>query len=463
MSVPSMPAPLPPLHVLGAGSIGLLWASRLRLAFPSYPVKLLVRRRSRRLSEKGMTERRRRADGGTSGRDKVSPEQQQITVAYQRSLVEEELELTGTATTGGQRLSRPVLVRVPAEVMEEEGEDEDMYEAAEQDGNDGATRHGKTTVTMTTKKRKGRTIGNLLVATKAGDAYKAVRSLRHRISEDTRVILLCNGSLSVLERFRNERADGWGSDGKAAAAGLCPTRIVLAWTSHGAYQPQPPKTTLAQAPAAAAASFPALENDKDGDDAMDEVDGGIERFRSVVHAVGTGTSRTVLEDFEEMAAVWDAAGFNCTSVTSATMQRQLWLKLAANCSINPLTALRMCRNGELLLLDPPARSQIEAVVDEVVRVANASASSSSSISSSSSTAKPEEEDQLLTVEEALEFVLQVIHDTSLNYSSMAQDIRSGRTTEIDDLNGFVVRRGRELGIPCEENDRLCRLISQLSN
>ncbi len=43
-------------------------------------------------------------------------------------------------------------------------------------------------------------------------------------------------------------------------------------------------------------------------------------------------------------------------------------------------------------------------------------------------------------------------------SSTAQDLLSGRRTEIDDLNGFVVRRGQALGVPTPVNETLRALV-----
>ena len=43
-------------------------------------------------------------------------------------------------------------------------------------------------------------------------------------------------------------------------------------------------------------------------------------------------------------------------------------------------------------------------------------------------------------------------------SSTAQDLMAGRRTEIDDLNGFVVRRGAALGVPTPVNRTLQALV-----
>ena len=46
-------------------------------------------------------------------------------------------------------------------------------------------------------------------------------------------------------------------------------------------------------------------------------------------------------------------------------------------------------------------------------------------------------------------------------SSTAQDLARGRVTEIDSLNGYVSRRGRELGVPTPVNSTLHALVKLL--
>jgi 2-dehydropantoate 2-reductase len=46
-------------------------------------------------------------------------------------------------------------------------------------------------------------------------------------------------------------------------------------------------------------------------------------------------------------------------------------------------------------------------------------------------------------------------------SSTAQDIARGKPTEIDSLNGFLVRRGAELGVPTPVNQTLHSLVKLL--
>jgi len=49
------------------------------------------------------------------------------------------------------------------------------------------------------------------------------------------------------------------------------------------------------------------------------------------------------------------------------------------------------------------------------------------------------------------------------YSSTAQDLARGRRTEIDYLNGYVVRMGRECGIPTPANRALYVMVRLLES
>lgn len=51
--------------------------------------------------------------------------------------------------------------------------------------------------------------------------------------------------------------------------------------------------------------------------------------------------------------------------------------------------------------------------------------------------------------------------TDLGYSGMAQDIRKGRRTENDFMNGYVARRGRESGLPAPTHEALATLIGRI--
>jgi 2-dehydropantoate 2-reductase len=125
------------------------------------------------------------------------------------------------------------------------------------------------------------------------------------------------------------------------------------------------------------------------------------------------------------------AGF--PAAETSAIHARLWRKLAANCAINALSALRGVPNGALLG-SAQNRSRLEAAAREVAAVAAA-------------LGFPLDQD-------GAEIALEVARATAGNRSSMLQDLERGVATEIDALNGAVVREGRRVGVPTPVNEAL---------
>jgi len=122
----------------------------------------------------------------------------------------------------------------------------------------------------------------------------------------------------------------------------------------------------------------------------------------------------------------------------------VWKKLSANCGINALTALTAIRNGQVAAFAPAAALAADAVA-ETVRVARAAGV------------------EIGAEEEMAGWVLEVARATALNRSSMGQDVDRRRPTEVDFLNGAVVRLGEKLGVPVPVNRTLVRLVLTLQS
>ncbi|MDF7758639.1 2-dehydropantoate 2-reductase [Kosakonia cowanii] len=120
-----------------------------------------------------------------------------------------------------------------------------------------------------------------------------------------------------------------------------------------------------------------------------------------------------------------------------TIRPALWRKLAVNCVINPLTALRDCKNGDLR--DAP--EEIAKIAREVAAVI-------------------EREGHHISADDLIAYVHQVIESTAENISSMLQDVRAMRHTECDYITGYLLRRARAHGIAVPENARLFDLIKR---
>jgi 2-dehydropantoate 2-reductase len=132
-------------------------------------------------------------------------------------------------------------------------------------------------------------------------------------------------------------------------------------------------------------------------------------------------------------------------------------KLVVNVVLNPLTALFRVRNGELYSY-PCLAGLIRTVIRETCQVILALPEFTSADSETTGRSVRERftEDSLglLVKEKALM--------TSGNRSSMLQDVEACRDTEIQFINGWVVRRGKQLGVNVRTNERMVDLVTQRS-
>jgi 2-dehydropantoate 2-reductase len=156
------------------------------------------------------------------------------------------------------------------------------------------------------------------------------------------------------------------------------------------------------------------------------------------HGVGTislGSPAGNLALAEEVAALFNGAGLPAEAC--AEIWPVIWRKLATNCAINPLTAMLDIENG--LLLDAPVRHLMGEVAFEVGQVAQALGVD-------------------IEPKELPRAVEEVCRLTEHNTSSMLQDTRADRGTEVDQLNGAVVRAAEKVGLKAPLNMALASLL-----
>lgn len=152
-----------------------------------------------------------------------------------------------------------------------------------------------------------------------------------------------------------------------------------------------------------------------------------------------GVTPETCERLEQVAVLFRQAGFE-THLTD-NIAGLVWGKLVVNSAINPLTALLRAPNGALLESES-ARTLMEAVARETASVAQAQGIT-------------------LPFDDPAARVREVAARTARNRSSMLQDVLRGAPTEIDAINGAVVREGRRLGAPTPINETLWRLVCAL--
>jgi 2-dehydropantoate 2-reductase len=137
-----------------------------------------------------------------------------------------------------------------------------------------------------------------------------------------------------------------------------------------------------------------------------------------------------------MAAWFEAAGVPCR--VSADIEADLWTKLITNVGLNPISAVASATYGDIAAL-PEARETIRQLVTECVAVARADGVS-------------------LPEMDFVQMVWRFAENAGRVYSSTAQDLERRKRTEIDALNGFVVCRGADLGVPTPVNQSLVALV-----
>jgi 2-dehydropantoate 2-reductase len=125
---------------------------------------------------------------------------------------------------------------------------------------------------------------------------------------------------------------------------------------------------------------------------------------------------------------------------SKDIKKDLYIKTIVNAGINPITALFNCKN-EALLTNPFLTSVLELTCKEAINILNANGINLPS--------------------DIINTVKKIAECTADNYSSMAQSIRFHKKTEIDQINGEIVKMAEKLGRPAPINRLLVSLVKAL--
>ncbi len=145
------------------------------------------------------------------------------------------------------------------------------------------------------------------------------------------------------------------------------------------------------------------------------------------------------EEVARVAQWFERAGVPCR--VSENILGDLWVKLILNCAGNAVTALGRSSYGRAAR-NELSRQVMAATAQEAMAVARAAG----------------------VVPPPIDLVaagLKLAQDLGEATSSTAQDIQRGKRTEIDALNGYIARRGAELGVPTPVNHTLFALVKLL--
>ncbi|KAJ1913538.1 2-dehydropantoate 2-reductase (Ketopantoate reductase) (KPA reductase) (KPR) [Tieghemiomyces parasiticus] len=261
-------------------------------------------------------------------------------------------------------------------------------------------------------------IRRLIITTKAHQTVDAYAQLIPRLGPSSVVVLLQNG-IGVQEGILSRHYPSRG--------GSLNTEIphfVLGTTNHGCYREAP--------------------------------------FR-IVHAglgeISLGSQAPAAPEVQAtLETLPGVDGLNVHTESWPALSRRLLVKLAVNGFINALTALFDCPNGDLV-----THSRYRALLDFFCRETSAiltkhvEAQGCGTATHCASTT--DELARSLTPEALRTAILHTCRLTAANESSMRQDYRAGRQTEIDYINGYLTRLATRYGLPGPYNQLVTRLIA----
>jgi len=163
-----------------------------------------------------------------------------------------------------------------------------------------------------------------------------------------------------------------------------------------------------------------------------------------IRHAGKGPTHMAMADGDQsklakLAEALAAAGFEIH--VDKDVAGMIWSKLLINVGINAMTALLNVTNGRLLEF-ADIKDIMAEMVEEAMAVAKARGIS-------------------LSYADPLAVVYDVAAKTGANFSSMLQDFQKNRRSEIDFMNGAIVREAKELGIPVPVNETVTRLVRTL--
>lgn len=149
------------------------------------------------------------------------------------------------------------------------------------------------------------------------------------------------------------------------------------------------------------------------------------------------------EKIKRIAAIFERAKVPCR--ITHNIEGELWVKFIANCALNAVSALGQARYRQIAA-SADARKLIEEIVTEVLAVARGAGIVLPGVDDSQA---------------ALAGAMKIATQMAGQLSSTGQDINRGKKTEIDSLNGYIARRGAELGIATPVNQALYTLVKLL--
>jgi len=128
-------------------------------------------------------------------------------------------------------------------------------------------------------------------------------------------------------------------------------------------------------------------------------------------------------------------------IVFSVLEKMLYRKLALNACINPVTAIYKVRNAEVARKGNPAHELAMRLANEIQLIY--------------SNLHPD-----IDICRLAEDVTRLAINTGSNTSSMLADIINGKTTEIDFINGYIVKMGQIAGMDVSQNEMVVQKVKE---
>lgn len=158
--------------------------------------------------------------------------------------------------------------------------------------------------------------------------------------------------------------------------------------------------------------------------------------------VRIGQPENLLDDKEVLEVVCMIKHSGTPASFSRDVYKILWDKILYNCALNPLGALLECNYGTLAE-NKETKEIMDIIIDEIFLVAKENRISLNF-------KNPEDYKK--------HFYTNLIPPTKDHFPSMYYDLKSCKRTEIDALNGFIVKLGEKVGITPKTNLTITNFI-----
>ncbi|KAG9314075.1 ketopantoate reductase PanE/ApbA C terminal-domain-containing protein [Chiua virens] len=379
--------------------------------------------------------------------------------AHSITLIHKSVAQARAAASNGGRIS----VENQGIVQSRNGYDMEVFERGDYSG---AGLHFDSTLSSDQVRRDSSSPDNfstdlietLFVTTKAHNTMNAISRMLPRLTPRSTIVLLQNGmgvyEDLVQQLFRNpeSRPHFILASNTHGAWSKSPSHIVHAGVGEIEFGIVPDNRARDFEASLSEESKPQYERELSLDDIIRPSDASYAQYSSLRDTVA------ILSSLD---------GLNCKWRRIYDVQLAMRKKVVVNAVVNPLAAILGCRNGALFK-DEASRRILQDVCSEATAAFQAQLEADAQALLDS--LPPDERSQAplgrlprdLEADMLVQEVKRVAHLTRGNISSTLSDIRNGRPTEISFLNGYLVRLGKQYGVPMPVNSALLNMVHMRS-